>query len=67
MALSMIAQRRAGAFSARQAPRAVRAQALTRPVWFPGNPAPAHLDGTLAGDYGFDPLFLGQEKETLRW
>jgi light-harvesting complex I chlorophyll a/b binding protein 5 len=25
------------------------------------------LDGTLAGDYGFDPLFLGQEPETLKW
>ncbi|GBF96531.1 hypothetical protein Rsub_09114 [Raphidocelis subcapitata] len=49
-------------------PRVVRAAAAAdRPLWFPGNPAPAHLDGSLAGDYGFDPLNLGQEPETLRW
>ncbi len=23
--------------------------AADRPVWFPGNPPPKHLDGTLAG------------------
>eukprot|EP00775_Hariotina_reticulata_P005980 gene5980-6219_t len=52
-----------------KAARSVRVQAYgpDRPLWFPGNPAPAHLTGTLAGDYGFDPLFLGQEPETLRW
>eukprot|EP00897_Mesotaenium_endlicherianum_P006200 jgi/Mesen1/5608/ME000282S04758 len=38
-----------------------------RPLWFPGSPAPAHLDGSLAGDFGFDPLSLGAEKEDLRW
>ena len=43
------------------------AAAADRPLWFPGNPAPAHLDGSLAGDYGFDPLNLGQEPDTLRW
>ncbi|MEW5302478.1 MAG: hypothetical protein WDW36_005259 [Sanguina aurantia] len=48
--------------------RSVQASAAAeRPVWFPGNEAPAHLDGTLAGDYGFDPLSLGSEKELLRW
>jgi len=48
--------------------RVVRAAAAAdRPLWFPGNPAPAHLDGSLAGDYGFDPLNLGQEPDTLRW
>ena len=37
-----------------QAARVVRvAAAADRPLWFPGNPAPAHLDGSLAGDYGF--------------
>ncbi|GIL55109.1 hypothetical protein Vafri_10722 [Volvox africanus] len=67
MAATMIAQRRAAFGGARQTARSVRVQAATRPVWFPGNPPPAHLDGTLAGDYGFDPLFLGQEPQTLKW
>ena len=33
--------------------------AITRP--------PAHLDGTLPGDYGFDPLGLGAEPARLAW
>ena len=37
----------------------VGAVASARPVWCPGTPAPAHLDGTLPCDYGFDPLNLG--------
>eukprot|EP00887_Chlorella_sp_A99_P007664 scaffold20.g7664.t1 len=28
---------------------------------------PDYLDGTLAGDYGFDPLGLGSSPEQLRW
>ena len=32
----------------------------------PGTEAPAHLDGTLAGDFGFDPLNLGQESFKLK-
>lgn len=27
----------------------------------------AHRDGTLVGDFGFDPLNLGQDPELLRW
>ena len=30
--------------------------AEARPTWLPGNTPPAHLDGVLPGDYGFDPL-----------
>jgi len=41
--------------AARRAPR-VAAQAAARPLWIPGTKAPAHLDGKLAGDRGFDPL-----------
>lgn len=26
--------------------------AADRPVWYPGNPPPPHLDGSLPGDYG---------------
>ena len=33
--------------------------AITRP--------PAHLDGTLPGDYGFDPLGLGSDPARLAW
>jgi len=47
--------------------RSVRVNAATRPVWYPGNPPPAHLDGKLAGDYGFDPLSLGSDPEVLKW
>ena len=36
-------------------------QAATRASWFPGNKLPDHLDGSLPGDYGFDPLSL------VRW
>jgi len=45
----------------------VAARAAARPVWYPGNDAPKHLDGSLAGDYGFDPLRLGEQPEALRW
>ena len=27
-----------------------------RQMWLPGSEAPAHLKGTLPGDFGFDPL-----------
>ena len=43
------------------------AAAADRPLWFPGNPAPAYLDGTLPGDYGFDPLRLGSDPKALKW
>merc|ERR1711998_109412 len=38
-----------------------------RPVWFPGNAPPSHLDGSMPGDFGFDPLRLGTEPELLKW
>lgn len=41
--------------------------ATDRPVWYPGNDPPAWLDGSLPGDYGFDPLGLGSDPETLKW
>lgn len=43
----------------------VRAQ--QRPTWLPGLDPPPYLDGTLAGDFGFDPLGLGEDPESLRW
>uniref|UniRef100_A0A0F7GYP1 Chlorophyll a-b binding protein, chloroplastic n=1 Tax=Pelargonium hortorum TaxID=4031 RepID=A0A0F7GYP1_PELHO len=43
----------------------VRAQ--ERPTWLPGLDPPPYLNGTLVGDYGFDPLGLGEDPETLKW
>jgi hypothetical protein len=57
---------RSVAAKARSAVR-VGAVAAARPTWCPGTPAPAHLDGTLPCDYGFDPLNLGADPETLKW
>ncbi|KAE9615324.1 putative chlorophyll A-B binding protein [Lupinus albus] len=38
-----------------------------RPIWFPGSIPPAWLDGSLPGDFGFDPLGLSSDPESLRW
>eukprot|EP00250_Pteridium_aquilinum_P015364 c22542_g2_i1 orf=316-870(+) len=35
--------------------------------WLPGSPSPPYLDGSLAGDNGFDPLGLGENPENLKW
>ncbi|CAL9085102.1 unnamed protein product [Musa hybrid cultivar] len=63
----------------RQGKRAARAQtarrelsvsaaaAPERPLWFPGSTPPPWLDGSLPGDFGFDPLGLGSDPESLRW
>uniref|UniRef100_A0A0F7H049 Chlorophyll a-b binding protein, chloroplastic n=1 Tax=Apostasia odorata TaxID=280455 RepID=A0A0F7H049_9ASPA len=45
----------------------VSAAALERPIWFPGSTPPPWLDGSLPGDFGFDPLGLGSDPESLRW
>jgi hypothetical protein len=61
------------AFSApvRAAPspaRTVKACAADRGLWLPGMTPPAHLDGSMPGDFGFDPLGLGlQGEERLKW
>jgi len=46
------------------APEPSKAQ---RQVWFPGNKAPDYLDGSMPGDFGFDPLSLGSDPTFLRW
>lgn len=38
-----------------------------RPLWFPGAKAPEWLDGSLIGDYGFDPFGLGKPAEYLQF
>ncbi|GMH13810.1 hypothetical protein Nepgr_015651 [Nepenthes gracilis] len=45
----------------------VLVQAQARPTWLPGLDPPPYLDGSLAGDFGFDPLGLGEDPESLRW
>ncbi|CAA0275144.1 Photosystem I chlorophyll a/b-binding protein 5 [Arabidopsis thaliana] len=41
--------------------------AVERATWLPGLNPPPYLDGNLAGDYGFDPLGLGEDPESLKW
>lgn len=38
-----------------------------RPLWFPGAKAPEYLDGSLVGDYGFDPFGLGKPASYLQY
>lgn len=38
-----------------------------RATWLPGLDPPTHLNGTLVGDFGFDPLGLGEDPKSLRW
>ncbi|MED6218728.1 Photosystem I chlorophyll a/b-binding protein 5, chloroplastic [Stylosanthes scabra] len=47
--------------------RQICAAAQQRATWLPGLDPPPYLDGTLAGDFGFDPLGLGEDPESLRW
>jgi len=35
--------------------------------WYPGAEPPSYLDGTMAGDYGFDPLRFGANSTLLPW
>ena len=50
-----------------QARGAVKVYAAARPLWQPGSAPPKHLDGSLPGDFGFDPLNLGSNKAALEW
>lgn len=64
---SLVAKPRTGRA---QASRTVTQAASARPVWFPGNKRPEHLDGDFAdlpGNFGFDPLSLGSDADTLKW
>ncbi|KAL6749282.1 light-harvesting protein of photosystem I [Haematococcus lacustris] len=38
-----------------------------REMWYPGATPPAHLNNTMLGDYGFDPLRLGVDPDRLKW
>jgi len=50
--------------AAAPAARAVRANVGAK--WYPGTQAPAHLDGTAPGDFGFDPLGLGKDAAVMQ-
>jgi len=45
----------------------VAARAANRPLWLPGSEAPSYLNGTYPADYGFDPLGLGANPDSLRY
>jgi len=66
MALA-IGSRQFARVGAKAPARSVRANASSRPLWRPGSTPPAHLKGELPGDFGFDPLGLGSNPESLKW
>jgi|Transcript_14053 light-harvesting complex I chlorophyll a/b binding protein 5 len=46
----------------------LKVQAANRELWLRDSTvAPAHLDGTLPGDFGFDPLGLGADPARLKY
>lgn len=58
---------RASSVSSKASRSTVSVQASSRPLWLPGAQVPSHLNGSLPGDFGFDPLGLGKDPEALRW
>ena len=73
-AMQSVSFRQSAATGARVSSRVTRVPAAaTRSVvkcaseykWYPGAKAPEYLDGSMAGDYGFDPLRLGSNSEYL--
>jgi len=65
--LSQVNLRSGARVAAKPARGAVKVSAAMQQNWLPGNARPAHLDGKLAGDFGFDPLNLGANPAALRW
>lgn len=49
------------------AKKAASKRSSDRPLWYPGAQAPEWLDGSLVGDYGFDPFGLGKPAEYLQF
>ncbi|XP_051131887.1 chlorophyll a-b binding protein CP29.1, chloroplastic [Andrographis paniculata] len=56
-------------FGVKKAPKkaAKKSFSADRPLWYPGAQAPDYLDGSLVGDYGFDPFGLGKPAEYLQF
>lgn len=57
------------------APRPARASAVSVNAyarefdgkWYPGAEPPSYLDGSMPGDFGFDPLRIGANEKNLPW
>merc|ERR1711990_18916 len=47
--------------------KSVLTRSSERPLWCPGSTPPAYLDGSLPGDFGFDPLRLGADVNAMKW
>lgn len=60
-------QARFGFGSKKSAPKKKSKLIPDRPLWYPGAKAPEYLDGSLVGDYGFDPFGLGKPAEYLQY
>ncbi|CAL9107167.1 unnamed protein product [Musa textilis] len=61
-------QARFGFGSKKSRPKKAKAPPTSdQPLWFPGAKAPEWLDGSLVGDYGFDPFRLGKPVEYLQF
>ncbi|CAA0836296.1 Protein kinase superfamily protein [Striga hermonthica] len=62
-------QARFGFGGKKQVPKRAASKTVVpdRPLWFPGAKAPEYLDGSLVGDYGFDPFGLGKPAEYLQF
>ncbi|MCO5559440.1 hypothetical protein L7F22_013040 [Adiantum nelumboides] len=66
--VARVVARFGGKKGAKQAPRkSSSAGSKDRPLWYPGCKPPAWLDGSLVGDYGFDPLSLSKPAEYLQY
>ena len=60
-------QARFGLGRKKSPPKKSSKQNSDRPLWYPGAKAPEWLDGSLVGDYGFDPFGLGKPAEYLQF
>lgn len=60
-------QARFGFRTKKAAPKKAAKRSPDRPLWYPGATAPEWLDGSLVGDYGFDPFGLGKPAEYLQF
>ncbi|XP_043725275.1 chlorophyll a-b binding protein CP29.2, chloroplastic-like [Telopea speciosissima] len=56
-----------GGFKKTAPKKSVSKPVIDRPLWFPSTKAPEWLDGSLAGDYGFNPFGLGKPAEYLQF
>jgi hypothetical protein len=61
--MASLALRSAKLSAARPQGRNVQVAASSRTIWLPDAKIPAHLNGSMPGDNGFDPLGLGQNPD----